>query len=91
MAEIYNSVVNATMDAYASIINNNLNEIMKIMAAATIALSVPTIISSFFGQNCPMPWDAEFASHPIPFIILVLAGGVSIFCAILILRKHRML
>jgi len=91
MAEIYTSVVNATMDAYASIINNNLNEIMKIMAAATIALSVPTIISSFFGQNCPMPWDAEFASHPIPFIILVMAGAASVACAIMILRRHRML
>ncbi|MBO4494851.1 MAG: magnesium transporter CorA family protein [Clostridiales bacterium] len=91
MAEIYTSVVNALMDAYAAIINNNLNEIMKIMAAATIALSVPTIISSFFGQNCPMPWDAEFASKPIPFIILVLAGAASVVCAISVLRKHRML
>lgn len=91
MADIYTSVVNTTMDAYASIINNNMNEVMKIMAAATIALSVPTIISSFFGQNCPMPWDAEFSSHPIPFFILVLAGTISIGCAIWVLRKHRML
>ncbi|MBP5493093.1 MAG: magnesium transporter CorA family protein [Clostridiales bacterium] len=91
MSDIYTSVVSHTMEAYASIINNNINEIMKIMAAATIALSVPTIISSFFGQNCPMPWDVGFSSNPIPFLILTLAGFCSVICAILILKKHRML
>lgn len=91
MAEIYMSVVSHTLDAYASIINNNMNDIMKIMAAATIALSVPTIISSFFGQNCPMPWDAEFASKPVPFFVLLLSGIFSIGIAVVILRKHRML
>ena len=91
MADIYMSVVSHTLDAYASIINNNMNDIMKIMAAATIALSVPTIISSFFGQNCPMPWDAEFASKPVPFFILLLSGFFSIGIAVVILRKHRML
>ena len=91
MADIYMSVVSHTLDAYASIINNNMNDIMKIMAAATIALSVPTIISSFFGQNCPMPWDAEFATKPVPFFILLLSGIFSIGIAVVILRKHRML
>ena len=91
MADIYMSVVSHTLDAYASIINNNMNDIMKIMAAATIALSVPTIISSFFGQNCPMPWDAEFASKPVPFFILLFSGIFSIGIAVVILRKHRML
>ena len=56
-----------------------------------IALSVPTIISSFFGQNCPMPWDSNFASEPIPFFILLLSGVFSIGIAVMILRKHRML
>ncbi len=91
MADIYMSVVSHTLDAYASIINNNMNDIMKIMAAATIALSVPTIISSFFGQNCPMPWDSNFASQPVPFFILLLSGIFSIGVAVVILRKHRML
>ncbi|MBR5937649.1 MAG: magnesium transporter CorA family protein [Clostridiales bacterium] len=91
MADIYMSVVSHTLDAYASIINNNMNDIMKIMAAATIALSVPTIISSFFGQNCVMPWDAGFSSHPVPFFVLLGSGIFSIGVAIVILRKHRML
>lgn len=91
MADTYMSVVSNTLDAYASIINNNMNDIMKIMAAATIALSVPTIISSFFGQNCPMPWDSNFSSNPIPFFILLGSGVFSIAVAVMILRKHRML
>jgi len=91
MAEIYASIVNGTMDAYASIINNNMNLIMKILAAATIALSVPTVISSFFGQNIPMPWDPEFSREPYPFVFVLLLGGLSIVLAVYILRKKRML
>jgi len=91
MADIYASIVNGTMDAYASIINNNMNVIMKIMAAATIVLSVPTVITSFFGQNVPMPWNNDFRSQPLPFV------GVLVFCVIcivgtvVILKRKRML
>lgn len=91
MAEIYASIVNGTMDAYASIINNNMNLIMKIMAAATIVLSVPTVISSFFGQNVPMPWDADFSTNPVPFVMVLIAGIVSIISAVYILKKKQML
>ncbi len=91
MADIYASIVNGTMDAYASIINNNMNVIMKIMAAATIVLSVPTVITSFFGQNVPMPWDDNFASEPLPFVLLLVGAVVAMGCAIFILKKKRML
>lgn len=91
MAEIYASIVNGTMDAYASIINNNMNLIMKILAAATIALSVPTVISSFFGQNVPMPWHEEFAANSLPFFIVLTLGGIGAFIAVFILRKKKML
>lgn len=91
MADIYASIVNGTMDAYASIINNNMNLIMKILAAATIALSVPTVISSFFGQNVPMPWSEDFSSEPWPFFIALALGGIGAFLAVFILRKKRML
>ena len=90
MADIYASITNGTMDAYASIINNNMNVIMKIMAAATICLSVPNVITSFFGQNVIMPWDEEFAQEPLPFIILLIASLISIALAVYILKKKRM-
>ncbi len=76
MANIYASIINGTMDAYASIISNNLNVVMKFMAAMTIVLAVPTAISSFFGQNIVFPYNgADFASAPWSFIITV---GLSI-------------
>lgn len=90
MADIYASIINGNMDAYASIINNNMNVIMKIMAAATICLSVPNTITSFFGQNAPMPWDSEFFANPWPFCVLLLSSLASIFMAAYILKKKRM-
>jgi magnesium transporter len=77
MANIYATIINSTMDAYASIISNNLNLVMKFMAAMTIVLAVPTVISGFFGQNIQFPfYGATFAADPWPFIlILVLTLG----------------
>lgn len=74
MAEIYTNIVNNTQEAYSSIINNNMNVVMKVLAAATIIMEIPNIFTSFFGQNCPMPWDPEFHDNPLPFII------ITIFC-----------
>jgi magnesium transporter len=84
MANIYTSIINGTMDAYASIISNNLNIVMKFMAAMTIVLSMPTVISSFFGQNITLPfeWDA-FVHNPFPFLtvtlISIMTTGVTIW------------
>lgn len=69
MTQIYTSIINGTMDAYASIISNNLNIVMKFMAAMTIALTVPTLITSFFGQNVIFPFDSGFLANPAPFLI----------------------
>ena len=72
MANIYASIINGSMDAYASIISNNLNVVMKFMAAMTIVLAIPAVITGFFGQNIPLPFDrAEFAANPFPFIIVL--------------------
>ena len=91
MADIYSTIVSSTMDAYASIINNNVNDIMKILAAATICLTMPDLIGCFFGQNCPMPWDAEFADKPIPFIMLLAGCIASLVISAVILKRKRML
>ena len=91
MAEIYTTIVNHTMDIYGSIINNNVNDIMKILAAATICLTLPDLIGSFFGQNCPMPWDAAFAENPLPFFMLLLGCAASVVISYIILRKHKYL
>jgi len=56
MANIYSSIMNGTMDTYASIISNNLNGVMKFLASVTIVLSIPTVIFSYFGQNVLFPY-----------------------------------
>ncbi len=56
MANIYSSIMNGTMDTYASIISNNLNGVMKFLASVTIVLSIPTVVFSYFGQNVLFPY-----------------------------------
>ena len=65
------------MDAYASIISNNLNVVMKFMAAMTIVLAVPQVIYSFFGQNVHFPFDDGFQGAPWPFVITIAISVVA--------------
>ena len=67
MAQIYTNILNGTMDAYASIISNNLNGVMKFLTSITIVLAIPTMISSFWGMNVKLP----FENSNIGFIIMV--------------------
>jgi len=86
MAHIHSDILSGTMDAFASIISNNLNIVMKFLASITIVLSLPTMISSFFGMNVPLP---SFASEANGFfIVLALTVISSIGAVILLLRKN---
>lgn len=51
MANIYSGILSGTMDAFASVISNNLNIVMKFLATITIVMSIPTMIASFYGMN----------------------------------------
>ncbi len=67
MAQIYTNILNGTMDAYASIISNNLNGVMKFLTSITIILAVPTMISSLWGMNVGLP----FQNNQYGFIIIL--------------------
>lgn len=54
MAQIYTEILNGTMDAFASIISNNMNTIMKRLTSITVILMIPTLITSFYGMNVPL-------------------------------------
>ena len=73
MAQIYRDILNGTMDAYASIISNNLNGVMKFLTSITIILAVPTMISSFWGMNVPLP----FQNSNMGFLIMILIAGIT--------------
>lgn len=72
MVAIAENILSSTMDAYASIISNNLNVVMKFLASVTIVLSIPTIITGFFGMNVTVPFaDARWAYLAIIGLLLV--------------------
>jgi magnesium transporter len=81
MIDISNNILSSMMDAFASIISNNLNVVMKFLASMTIVLSVPTIVTSFFGMNVAIP----YADHPLAYLgvivlfVVLTAGTVFLF------------
>ena len=54
-ATIHANILNGTLDTFASLINNNLSNVMKYMTAAAILLAVPTVITSAYGMNVELP------------------------------------
>lgn len=70
MTSISEDILSQMMDAFASIISNNLNVVMKFLASVTIVLSPPTLIASFYGMNVNLPGN----EHPLAFALIVLAS-----------------
>ena len=71
MAQIYSSIISGMMDAFASVISNNLNVIMKVLTSITILLTIPNIIFGFYGMNVAgLPFDQFFWA---PIVIAVIA------------------
>ena len=74
MANIYSGILSGTMDAFSSVISNNLNIVMKFLTTVTIVMSIPTMIASFYGMNVN-PAGMPFATHLWGFwIVLALAA-----------------
>ena len=86
MAKIYTDILNGTLDAYASIISNNLNGVMKTLTAITIVLAVPTMISSFWGMNVPVP----FQYNKFGFLIMITLAIVITLLVTWWLKKRDM-
>ena len=87
MGKIYSDILSGTMDAYASIISNNLNVVMKLMTSITLILSVPTLIASIWGMNVELP----FQTNPYGFAIVVGGSLVLSILALIWLKKRDML
>jgi len=84
MANIYSSILSGMMDAYASVISNNVNSIMKVLTIVTIVLQIPAILSSFYGMNIPLPFQQEGL-----VFIFILAWSVVIGMLILLWFKKK--
>ena len=82
MSNIYSSILSGTMDAFASVISNNLNIVMKVLTSITILMAIPTMVASFYGMNVegiPMPvfW--------FPVAVSILA---TVVVAIILIKKN---
>ena len=87
MAKIYRDILSGTMDAYASIISNNLNGVMKYLTSITIILAIPTMIASYWGMNVPVPMQ----NNPFGFAMIVLGSILIGVIASLWLKRKGML
>lgn len=87
MVEMYTNILSSMTDAFASIISNNLNMVMKFLASMTIILAVPTMIASFWGMNVNVP----FMQHPYGFIVVsLLATGIAGVSAFILWKKNML-
>jgi magnesium transporter len=74
MANIYTNILSSTLDAFASIIANNQNEVLRRLSVITIVLSLPVLVASIYGMNVPIPYaKSPFASYIPVFLSLVIS------------------
>ena len=85
MASIYSSILSSTIEVFGTIISNNLNNVMKVLASITIVVAIPTTVSSFMGMNVPLGF---FSSNSFSFFIII---GISVVLSLFIawLLKHK--
>ncbi len=85
MANVYTNILNGTMEAYASIISNNLNVVIQRLTLITIILMVPTLVASLYGMNVPLP----FRDSPYMFFyIIIFSLLISLLLAWFFRRKR---
>ena len=84
---IYSNILESTMDTYQSIINNNMNTIMRTLTSVTIILMLPTLVASFFGMNLVNGMESSPAGFIVAIIISVVISVVSWF----IFRRKRLI
>jgi len=88
-ATIHANILNGTLDAFASIINNNMNNVMKYLTAVTILLAVPTLIASMYGMNIGLPFQDSVHAFGIVMgfsLVLALAIGAVFY---ILSRKNK--
>lgn len=88
MASIYREILSSMTDTYATIISNNLNDVMKFLAGITIVFSIPTMVASFIGMNVPL---GRIGSSPMSFIFIILISVLLSLIIAYILKKKNML
>jgi magnesium transporter len=80
MANIYTNILSSTLDAFASIIANNQNEVLRRLSVITIVLTFPVLIDSLFGMNVPSGFEhSSYAFYIVAFLSLIIALLIGLF------------
>lgn len=81
MAEIYSNILSGMMDAFASVISNNLNIVMKLLTSITIIVALPTMVASFYGMNVALPFmqDSRAFMYVMVFSVVISALAALVF------------
>ena len=80
MANIYSNILSGTMDAFASVISNNLNIVMKLLASVTIVMAIPNMVSGLFGMNVKgMPFSENIFGFWVVFGIVITISLVATY------------
>ena len=88
MANIYRDILSSITGTYATVVSNNLNDVMKFLAGITVVLSVPTIVSSFMGMNVPF---GAFGDNPAAWIVLLIASVLASAVVFLWMKRKGLL
>jgi magnesium transporter len=78
-ANTYTNILSSTLDAFASIISNNQNEVLKRLTTLTIFLSVPVLIASIYGMNVPLPFQGSHYAFWIPVLVCFMILGFATY------------
>ncbi len=76
MSSIYSNILSGTRDAFASVISNNLNIVMKVLTVMTIVMEVPTVVFSFYGMNVDLPLPFVWAPVAIAAVLAVIVAVI---------------
>jgi magnesium transporter len=85
MTNIYTTILSGMMDAFASVISNNLNVVMKLLTTVTIILMIPTLVASVYGMNVELPYQHS----PLAFLItMAISVSLSVIGILIFWRKE---
>ena len=84
---IYSDILESTMDTYSSIINNNMNTVMRTLTSVSIIMMLPTLVSSLFGMNLINGMENSPLGFPLALLISVIVSGATWW----ILRHKRLI
>ena len=86
MCNIYRDILSGTMDAYASVISNNQNKVMKTLTVITMMISIPSLIASVFGMNTGVPGQGSILAF---WIVVAFSFVLSIIAGIILFKSNK--